>query len=295
MREIMLLDAPTNLGLRPPREGWVPGCYKMPWALRDAGLLRALQATDAGNVVPPRYSPDWRADGHTRNSAAIRAYSLALSARVQALLDAGGFPLLVGGDCSVLFGPGHALKRRGRHGLVFIDAHSDFRHPGNSDRIDAAAGEDLAVSLGLGDPALVDLAGDGPNFRADDVAMLGVRANDEHLAELRERGIQHVHPAQVVDDVDGCVRRALSIVTGDTSGFWVHVDFDVVDSREMSAVDSPEPDGLSFALLAKVLRGLVAHPACVGMECTIYDPDLDLDGSCAARIVGCLQDAFNRM
>ncbi len=51
-RQITVLDAPSNLGLRPPEPGAVPGCYKLPWALRDRNLLAAIHATDAGSLVP---------------------------------------------------------------------------------------------------------------------------------------------------------------------------------------------------------------------------------------------------
>jgi hypothetical protein len=34
-REIVVLDAPSNLGLRPPGPGVVPGVYKLAGALRD--------------------------------------------------------------------------------------------------------------------------------------------------------------------------------------------------------------------------------------------------------------------
>ena len=57
MRRIAVLDAPTNLGLRPPTPTSVPGCAKAPGALRDHGLLARLQARDAGCLTPPRYDP----------------------------------------------------------------------------------------------------------------------------------------------------------------------------------------------------------------------------------------------
>jgi amidase len=50
-------DAPSNLGLRPPRESREPGVRRMAAALRPTGLLARLGAEDAGEVPPPRYSP----------------------------------------------------------------------------------------------------------------------------------------------------------------------------------------------------------------------------------------------
>ena len=67
-----LLSAPSNLGLRPPQPGSVPGCAKAPEALREAGLHRrfaAVGATDAGVVLPGRFADDAR-PGVLRNSTA---------------------------------------------------------------------------------------------------------------------------------------------------------------------------------------------------------------------------------
>lgn len=88
-------------------------------------------------VIPPRYVPD--TDGKTvRNEAAIAVYSEQLAHRVQQIFAAGDFALVLGGDCSILLGPMLALRRMGRYGLIFIDGHLDFRHPGNSPTIGAA-------------------------------------------------------------------------------------------------------------------------------------------------------------
>jgi arginase len=48
---ISIVDAPTNLGLRPPAPGVVPGWAKAPAALREACLLDWLTAADAKALV----------------------------------------------------------------------------------------------------------------------------------------------------------------------------------------------------------------------------------------------------
>src|SRR4029078_4807732 len=97
-RQIAILYAPSNLGLRPPELGSVPGCYKLPWALRDRNLLTALHALDLGAVVPPRYHAEWQPGEGDRNADAIAAFSIMLASRVQQLLDACHFALVLGGD-----------------------------------------------------------------------------------------------------------------------------------------------------------------------------------------------------
>src|SRR6185436_16275263 len=100
--------------------------------------------------------------------------------RIVALLDAGEFPVVLGGDCSILLGAGLAMRRRssdldGPIGLVFVDGHSDFRYPGNSSYVGAAAGEVLALVSGRGDPSLTSIDGLKPYFRDIDVVVLGIR------------------------------------------------------------------------------------------------------------------------
>jgi arginase len=293
-REIVVLDAPSNLGLRPLEEGTVPGCYKSPWALRDQGLLSALKAKDGGAVVPPKYRAAWTAGEGDRNGEAIAAYSTRLADRVGMIVDNGSFALVLGGDCSIMIGNLLALRRCGRFGLVFLDAHSDFRHPGNAEAIGAAAGEDLAIVTGRGDARLVNLENLGPYVRDEDVHVVGVRANDGYLTELRDRGIRSVTSNEVkTAGPDKAAADALTIVTRHTEGFWIHLDFDVVDAAEMPAADCPEADGLSFATLAEFLRPLIGSPKCMGMELTIYDPDLDPDGEIADKIVRWIRVAFN--
>src|SRR5262249_53163921 len=82
-----------------------------------------------------------------------------LAARLTALLDAGTAPLVLGGDSSLLVAAGLALARRGRYGLVHVDGHTDFRHPGKSDSGAILAGEGLAAVVGRHWPAVTDLDG----------------------------------------------------------------------------------------------------------------------------------------
>jgi arginase len=292
---VVVLDAPSNLGLRPPMAGTVPGCYKAPWALRDKGLLDRLGATDAGCVVPPRYDRgSWQSGDGVFNAAQIADYSLRLAARIDHLLSTEDFPVVLGGDCSILLGAGIAMRRRHeRAGLVFVDGHSDFRHPGNSTNIGAAAGEDLALVTGRGQADLTGLAGEGAMFADADVVSLGVReGDDESAAEFAEARIAYRTAAQI---------RADSAVTsgawardrvGGIGAYWVHVDVDVLDESVMSAVDSPSPGGLAPQELADLLWVVLAAPQCAGLEVTVFDPDLDPSGVQAQMLVDVLVSAL---
>jgi arginase len=273
-----VLDAPSNLGLRPPAPGVEPGVRRLAEALRACGIAGRLGARDAGCVPAPAYAPSVAV-----NRAAIGAYTRALAARIGELLDAGERPLVLGGDCSILLGAMLALRRRGRHGLAHVDGHLDFRHPGWSGGVGAVAGEDLAAVTGRLEPALSDIDGLGPYVADVDAVHFGDRERDPgERAAIAQTGIT------VLD------REALR--SGAAASFdvpyWIHVDADVIDSALIPAVDSPAPDGLTFEELAALLRTLLDGPA-VGLQVTIFDPDLDPDGSQARALTDCLVSALS--
>lgn len=290
---ITLLAAPSNLGLRPPEPGSVPGAAKAPEALREAGLFTrfaALGATDSGVVLAGRYVDDdeTRPADRVRNESAMIDHSRRLAARIGAALGRGEAPLVIGGDCAILLGAGIATARRDGIGLVHIDGHTDFRHPGNSDECASVAGEALAAAVGKHRPAIADIDGLGPYFRAERTAHIGHRADDEEQEEVR--GILgRVTPAADVLSL-GAARVGAESAAVAGHAYWLQVDVDVLDPAVMPAVDSPDPGGLGAAELIALLRELAPHA--VGASITVFDPDLDPDGRYARLLVDVLTEGF---
>ena len=294
-RRIAVLDAPSNLGLRPPAPLTVPGCYKLAGALRDQGLLRRLGAQDAGYVVPPRYDRgEWKPGDGVFNAPSIASYSVKLADRVGALLDDGAFPLVLGGECSIMLGHALALARRGRYGVAYLDGHSDFRHLGNSEYVGAAGGEALALITGRGQPDLTDLEGRAPYIRDQNAAVAGIR-DDDWSDELRAAGIETWEASRIRTEGAATAVDAITkhLQADGIEGFWVHLDVDILDPTVMPAVDSPDTGGLDTGEFVTLLSGLVHAPGCVGMHVGIFDPDLDPDGALAALLTDLLVEAVS--
>ncbi|MFF7450398.1 MULTISPECIES: arginase family protein [unclassified Streptomyces] len=296
MRTRVVLDAPSNLGLRPPAPGTVPGVYKLAGALREQRLVQRLGALEGGVVVPPRYDlGDWQEGDGVFNAAALAAYTVRLADRIERHVRAGEFPVVLGGDCSIQLGASLALRRLGRYGLAAVDASADFRHPGNSDRVGAAGGEEVALATGRGQDDLTNLEGLKPYLLDEDVRLLGNRDEfEDDRAELAALKI----PVVTVGDIREWGADALARATAqafeipELAGFWVHLDADVLDPSVMPAVDSPDPNGLLPDELVALLRPLLASPHCVGLNVTIYDPDLDPDGTAGALLADVVVSAF---
>jgi arginase len=271
---IAVLDAPSNLGLR-PLNGVEPGVSGLAGALREYGVVSRLGARDAGVCVAPPYSFYMEA-----NRVRIAEYTASLAASIGEVLDAGDFPVVLGGDCSILLGAGVALKRRGRFGLAFVDGHLDFRNLEWAPAVGAVAGEDLAVVTGRAEPSLADIDALGPYFLEQDVVALGEREGDED---------EHAALASTAITVrDQAALRSSGQHEPDVP-YWIHVDADVLD---ISAVDSPAPGGLSFGELTALVSELLAGDA-VGLQVTVFDPSLDPDGSQGRGLADCLVAAFD--
>jgi arginase len=293
-RRIAVVDAPTNLGLRPPTPTSVPGCAKAPGALRDQGLLTRLGARDAGCVTPPRFDPaGWQPGDGVAQAEEIAGYVKRLADRIELILGTGDFPLVLGGDCSVLLGAGVAMKRyavelNGHIGLIYVDGHSDFRHTGNASYVGAAAGEALALATGRGQTDLTAIERHRPYFRDLDVVVLGIRSHDEYRLDLQAAGIAYRAVPELRSD--GAARSAqwARTMLADCAGYWVHVDVDVLDPAVMPAVDAPDVGGIAYTELELLLAGLVATPKCIGLEVTVFDPDYDPRGVYALEVTDTL-------
>ncbi len=298
MRRIAVLDAPSNLGLRPPTPGSVPGCAKAPGALRDHRLVERLGARDAGCHTPPRFDPgEWRPGDGVSQAADIARYTIQLAERIGTIVGAGEFPLVLGGDCSIALGSMLAMRRLGEDlggpiGLIYVDAHADFRHPGNASVVGAAAGEALALVTGRGQADLAGIEQRRPYVRDRDVVVIGLRANEEHRLDLQAGGFA----VRAVPDIrsHGAARTAqwARDQLAECIGFWLHLDVDVLDPAVMPAVDAPNPGGIAYPELELLLRGLVGSPDCVGAEVTVFDPDFDVEGAYAGDLVGALVTGF---
>ncbi|WP_369268994.1 arginase family protein [Streptomyces sp. R11] len=287
MQELAIIEAPSVLGLRPS------GVQDLPTALLDAGLPDGLHAVRAGRVQPPAYDPTRDPGTGVLNPQAIAEYSARLADAVGDVLDGGRFPVVLGGDCSILLGNLLALRRRGRHGLLFLDGHTDFYQP-SAEPYGEAASMDLALATGRGPRLLTDLEDRGPLVRDEDVVALGFRDADESA----QAGMQPLPPALQAIDLEGvraagaatAARGAVDRLTaGARTGFWVHLDVDVLDDAIMPAVDYRLPGGLTWEELESVLRTALGDPRAVGLDVTIFNPRLDPDGTIATRLAECLR------
>jgi arginase len=227
---------------------------------------------------------------------AVTALDARLATAVEAVLRAGNFPLVVGGDHSCAIGTWsgvhRALQHKGSLGLIWIDAHMDS-HTFATTPSGQIHGMPLACLLGHGAAILTAIGGMEAKLRSTHVCLIGVRSYEAGEAALLHRlGVR-------VFDMDEVRRRglaavfgvALAIVRNGTAGFGVSVDLDALDPEEEPGVGTPVPGGLRRAELAAALSHLRGDPAFVAMEIVEYNPRRDR-GHVTADAAGALLDAI---
>jgi len=293
MNRYAIIEAPSILGLKPT------GVERLPAVLLQHGLADQLRARRAGRIVPAiAYNPERDPQTLMRNAPGIAEYSVRLADAVADVVDRGEFPILLGGDCSIVLGSTLALRRRGRYGLLFIDGHADFYQP-EALTSGEAASMDLGFATGRGPELLTNLEGLRPLVRDEDVVAFGFR----DAQEQREYGSQPLPPAALALELNevrrlGAQRAAqravehLTAADKSTQGFFIHLDADVVSDASMPAVDYRMADGLSWDELRTVLQTALASGRAVGIEITIYNPALDADGSSGRELARTLLEAL---
>jgi len=264
-----------------------------------AGLLTRLRPVRRVRLEPPTFSADAHPTG-VKNADGIAAFAVTLADAIDDALDDDLFPLVLGGDCSILLGTALALRRRGRYGLLHVDGHADFAHPDHEPAGEAAS-MDLALVTGRGRPLLTDIERRRPLVRDEDAVQLGFRAEadatDHHLGvpirstPITVRGLPEIRAR----GIEACLDDALAVLVSQRlAGFALHLDVDVLDDAVMPAVDYRVPDGLSPDELSLVLERALASGRCAAMQVTILNPALDPDGSIVERFARLLDQAIEQ-
>jgi arginase len=290
-KNLVLIKAPSILGLRPS------GVEKMPEALENAGLTNLLNIEEVRTVVPPNYNPQRDIQTQMLNPEGLAAYAIKLANSVQTVITEDKFPIVVGGDCSIILGNMLALKRIGRFGLFFMDGHADFYQPEKS-TTGEAADMDLALVSGRGPEIITNLENQKPFVKDEDVVLFGQRDREETIlygsqqvseTTINVYELETIKKQGVILSAQNALQKLLE---HPISGFWIHIDVDVLDDAIMPAVDYRLPGGLRFEELNSALNILLSSGKAVGLSLSIFNPKLDADGTIAKNLVKSIAEPF---
>lgn len=286
---IVAIGVPCGAG------AWDPGCREGPIAFRRQWELGA-PATDVELV--------WR--GLPQQLCCDRAASLQsvagtvrwLAGTTRRLAEDGSRFLVIGGDHSCAIGTwsgvAGALRRRGRVGLIWIDAHTDMHVP-ETTHSGAINGMPVAALLGHGAPQLTGLAGDGAAIDPGHICLIGSRSFEpEEIVFARRHGVRIIDMAECkrrgIGDV---LAEAHAIATNGTVGYGVSLDLDAFDPMDAPGVGTPVADGIRVREFADAWIAVTRNRACRGIEIVEYNPFRDDDGRTAQLMTGLVAAAVS--
>ncbi|KQB39594.1 arginase family protein [Flavobacterium aquidurense] len=296
MKEICIVEFPSNLGLKEPQPGKEPGVKKLPDWLWKHNLHKEIDPKNILRLDPPKYTNIKDPETTILNANALVDYAREQAYLINNLLSQNKFPFVLGGDCSILLGPAIALKQKGNYGLFYLDGHTDFMDVSLSET-GGVGGMAASIVTGKGPEKLTNILNLAPYIKEENLWCTGNREyDDEYENEIRNSSATYISLYELrKQGISNCIEAFLSQVkTKNLDGFWLHIDVDVLNNSIMPCVDSPSPDGLTYDEFNELTSCLFQSEKLSGLEITILDPDLDTTGQYTKEFVKQLTTTFNK-
>lgn len=293
MPDVTIIGAPTSAG------AYAPGQESAPTALREAGLVDALEAqgldvSDAGDGPLRRWTPD-PAHPRAQNVRDVADAVRDADSAVSDALDNGGLVLVLGGDCTVGTASFQALRRKDESAaLCYLDLDADMNTP-HSSRAGALDWMGLGMLLGVEGAVegVVELGQLDPR-RLVQIGLWDDESTAWELDQLARRLIEVVRSAEVSADPAAAAGRALASLPQDTGSIAVHFDVDVIDFVDAPlSEDTNRNIGLTLDDAATCLAALMGDRRVRVLTVTELNPHHGAaDGSTLRRFVAHLAHAI---
>jgi arginase len=268
----------------------LPGNENDAQAYRDVHLLARLQAAgckavDDGDVAIPSYLPH-HSIPPIRSWPGPRIVWDCVSERITPVLQRSGqVPLLIGCDCSVVVGTTQALLHASSQEIRVLYIDGDFDDsPPDSQRSQSAAS--CAVWLLTNNSPFWA----GPALRPSQVSVIGwtnaSRSGQAGINSISLADIRRSKPREVAQQVLQTVPASASLL--------VHVDIDVLQSREMPAAYFPHAEGMTLSELGELLGVLLKDPRIRIIEISEYAALRDFEQVSGGKLVDVLCEALKR-
>ncbi len=257
-----------------------------PSAFRIAGLAERLTAlgmtvADEGDLVAPIPEVKSAGDPAKKYIKEIARVCEKLYKTALAVLDKGGFPLVLGGDHSLAAGSVAATAEFVRRtdkplGLIWIDAHGDMNTPASSISGNVH-GMPLASLLGSEPAELSRIGGFWPKVRPEHTVLIGIRNLDAREKEIVRASGAHVFTMKDIDraGIASVVEQAVALAGDTTGGIHVSFDLDVCDPTIAPGVGTPVKGGLDYREAHMVMEMLADSGLMRALDLVEVNPILD--------------------
>lgn len=297
--KVRILGVPLDLGQE--RRGVDMG----PSAVRAAGLNSALkslghQVEDSGNIYVKIPEEQHFGDKRAKYLNEIAETCQEVANRVYQTLEAGFFPVSLGGDHSIAIGTIAGVSKfyRDRQraiGCLWIDAHADMNTPETSPSGNVH-GMPFSASLGQGPEALTRIFDYTPKVQAKDCALIGARDLDSRERRIVKESGVNVFTMRAIDELGmrAVMERSLELATQGTAGFVVSFDMDVVDPDEAPGVGTPVRGGITFREAHLAMEMIADCKKMLALEVVEINPIIDILNKTAILGVGLVTSALGK-
>ncbi len=293
--QIDIIGVPIDLGA--DRRGVDMG----PSAIRYSHLQNKLEklgyaVRDEGNIEAPIAEMCKITDPRLKYIDCIVPMSRRVAGAVATSIQAGNFPLVIGGDHSLSIGSVRGAARHRKIGVIWIDAHADF-NTAETTPSGNIHGMSLAALCGMGDKSLVQLWQEAiPVIDPSKVAIIGARDLDSgEKANLKEAGVMVMSMEQI--DRYGMVNvmeRAIERVSRDVDGIYLSLDLDALDPEHAPGVGTPVAAGLNQRETHLACELVAETGKLLGMDLVEVNPILDVQNRTATLAVDFALSALGR-
>lgn len=298
-KKIRILGVPLDLGQS--RRGVDMG----PSAVRVAGLEARLEALghiveDGGNVAVAIAEQKKLGDPKAKYLKEITATCTKHAETVLKTLEAGKFPLVLGGDHSVAAGTVAGVaefyrRQNQKIGLIWIDAHSDINTPDTSPSGNVH-GMPLAAIMGLGPSDLSNIYNFSPKVHPENCVLVGVRDVDaRERKNIHDTGIE-VYTMRDIDErgMRTVIEEALRIAGRGTAGYHISLDMDWIDPEDAPGVGTPVRGGASYREAHLAMEIIADHGRMTSFEIVEVNPVIDEHNRTADLAVELALSAFGK-
>ncbi|WP_102272436.1 arginase [Cytobacillus massiliigabonensis] len=293
MKKLAIIGMPMDLGQM--RRGVDMG----PSAIRYAGINERLkklfdEVHDRGDIAIGRPEVEVDPESNLRNLHLIAEKTEMLAKEVDQAIEAGSFPLVLGGDHSIAIGTlAGVAKHYNNLGVIWYDAHGDLNTAETSPSGNIH-GMPLAVSLGMGHPLLTNVGGYAPKIKPENIVIIGARSLDEGERELiKEHGIK-VYTMHEIDRIGmtKVMEEAISYLKGKTDGVHLSLDLDGLDPNDAPGVGTPVLGGISYRESHLAMEMLAESEIITSAEFVEVNPILDDKNKTATVAVALMGSLF---
>ena len=223
-----------------------------------------------------------------------------LAVDVEAILEAGEFPIILGGDHSIAIGSfagasAHFRKREQTLGLIWFDAHADMNTPETTPSGNIH-GMPLAALLGFGTPELTRVADFAPKLDPALCAHVGARDIDPGERELIKKLGMRFFTMREIDErgMSACMDDAIAIASQGTAGYGVTFDVDVLDPGDAPGSGTLVRGGLTYREAHLGMEKIAEHGGMRSLEIVEINTALDVNNKTAELGVELILSALGK-